>query len=598
MIDSRDFTLATQSAVAAAVEKESQHAMDHLIEVANRNPEICIVLDEFGRMSAWGIENVGSKSKKATNIFNVAYIEDLPLAFAKSPDTNLNYVQIHNFCRETPGASLTILAHHFDGRIEWIQAKIDELFDPSPRQHRWIRKSLWTGHSSSISKIVRSNTGQALFSRTNSNSGILWKKTSDISETPLKQQSILESSEHIHRTCILGEGAHVVFLHHKRISLWDATQSFGSQMADRPYTLQGKPLCLILLPEVEVSLSLFHVATISSEMKGIVWEISLPKIKVSSGGSNGYSDATILRELCVFDLGIQDNIDFVLPVDPAGSVALISGFVDKFARDVAVSYTTSGVIRTWTARVDVNKQGVEWLLTSTVESGIEHPSLASATSIRKTALVDSERTGLTIWDSRSAQLEFEEIFETRDVIRDLDWTSTPDNQSVLAVGFSHRVLLMSQLRYDYINKGSAWAVIREIRIRDLTPHPIGDSIWLSGGEFVIGSGNQLFIYDQTIETMDGSSFVGMEGPTSSLFSVVSRLNGTLPIFHPQFLGQCILSGKASLVQRILVNLNKALKFFTDGDELDSFLGMSLREFTVAPEVTFDSLRWPGLANLF
>jgi RAVE protein 1 C terminal len=67
---------------------------------------------------------------------------------------------------------------------------------------------------------------------------------------------------------------------------------------------------------------------------------------------------------------------------------------------------------------------------------------------------------LTIWDTRvsrfSVHEEFRNTFPSEDIIRDLDWTSTPDTQSILAVGFPRRVVLFCQQRYDYLNSGSTW----------------------------------------------------------------------------------------------------------------------------------------------
>src|SRR5258706_15660482 len=140
--------------------------------------------------------------------------------------------------------------------------------------------------------------------------------------------------------------------------------------------------------------------------------------------------------------------------------------MDTFARDVAISYTNAGLLRSWTAKVDMEKHRVDWLLTCSVETGVVEPALASGSSIRKAALVNANRSELTIWDVRGARLEYAQDFGMQDVIQDLDWTSTPDDQSILAVGFPHRVLLLSQMRYDYLNKGPAWASIREINIQD------------------------------------------------------------------------------------------------------------------------------------
>lgn len=185
-------------------------------------------------------------------------------------------------------------------------------------------------------------------------------------------------------------------------------------------------------------------------------------------------------------------------------------------------------------------------------------------------------------------MEYEETFKGNGVIQDLDWSSTPDNQSILAVGFPHRVIIYAQLRYDYINTGPSWVQIRDVRIRDITPHPIGDSVWLGSGNLIIGAGNQLFVQDENVEVSEGLfpslRTISRKTATIDIFTAVSRLNGPLPIYHPQLLSQCVLAGKLMLVQRILITLYQKLKFFSEGDELDSFLGFSSEDFSEDPEV--------------
>ena len=42
-------------------------------------------------------------------------------------------------------------------------------------------------------------------------------------------------------------------------------------------------------------------------------------------------------------------------------------------------------------------------------------------------------------------------------VQDLDWTTTSDLQSVLAVGFPHQVVLICEQRMSYSEKGPGWA---------------------------------------------------------------------------------------------------------------------------------------------
>ncbi|KAI1930848.1 regulator of (H+)-ATPase in vacuolar membrane [Ophidiomyces ophidiicola] len=578
IIDSRDFALATERAVQRGDPKDgNHHALEHLIEIAAKSPEICVILDGRGHMCAWGLENLGCKRQSSESIFNIAHVEGMHLSLPKGVLDQEDYAQFYPFAGGVSDDSFTILAHYFDGRIEWLDSKIHIMFDPTPRKSRMLSKATWSGHAGPIKKIVRTPIGKMLISRTDDNKAMVWRQRSGGTGSVLVQQSYLLSDLHIHRTFLLDDGKYLVNLHHNGISLWDVRSFHGKLLDKCNFESSSKPLCVLLIPTTDPSSSTIYVAAIGADMAGIAWEINIPAEHGHPNGVNG--NQKYLRQFCTFHLGVNEDISYILPVDPAGSRMKTTGFLDLFATDIALSYTHTGTVRTWTAKVDSQNQKVDWLLTSTVETGIQSPSLASAASMRKAALVNQHRAHLSIWDTNNAQLEFEEYFSEQDIIRDLDWTSTPDVQSILAVGFPRKVILLSQLRYDYLDAGPSWTKIREIRMQDFTPHPIGDSCWLGNGSLVVGAGNQLFVFDKYIEAnqpiVTGLRIHHEQSSHADLFQVVSRLNGPLPVFHPQFLAQCILSGKTSLVHLILTSLHRKLKFFTDGDELDGFLNIPL-----------------------
>ena len=589
IIDSQDFATATQRAVEDGANRAGKdyHALEHLLEVGRRSPEICVVLDGHGHMSAWGLESVGCKARTETNVFNIMHIENLKLSFSQDAVGKERMVQFLNFCSGDRGSAFTLLAHHFDGRIEWLQGRIDELLDPSPRKDRLHAKVLWTGHDGPIKKIVRSVSGKALVSRTNDNEGLVWKQKSDKCGMALIRSSSLSCPEHIHRTWLLGEGDFVIVLHHRSVSLWDARSPVAHPVTSCKFKVEGKPLCLVQLPEPGLTSRVIHLAITTSSMQGVVWEVRLPPKAEQVNGSENYPNPHI-EEFCSFEFRLEDELAFMLPVDPAGSAELTSNFLDSFAKDIAISYTDNGVLCAWTASVNLEKQSVDWLVTSKVETGIDEPFLASGSSIKKTAIVDASKTGLTIWDARSGELEYEARYGNLDEVQDLDWSSTPDQQSILAVGFPHKVVILSQMRYDYLNAGPAWAAIREIYIRETTPHPIGDSTWLGRGNLAIGAGNQLFTYDKDIALSDDvvRDLLIPAHPHGSwdIFDLVTSLNGPLPVYHPQFLAQCILAGKHVQVQKIVISLHKALRYFAAGDELDSFLSLSVDNFCIEQEV--------------
>jgi hypothetical protein len=591
-----DLAAATEKAVQEGTQSKGEAAaLEHLIAVANRSPEICVVLDGRGRMSAWALENIGCKTRKS-NIFNVAHVTSPELDFLKgNPSTEGPHVEAYSYCHS--GGHLHLMLHFFDGRIEVYRSNVAALFDQNPKRRRLTQICLWTGHSAPIRKIVRNFSGKAIVSRTEHGQGMIWKHELDARRTGLARQAAIPEQGHIHRMCLLRNGRFVVFLRHENISLWDCRQSEPTMLAEQKYDVPGKPLCLLVLPRQKVEdYTTAHIATVTSEKKGVVWEVKFPfysRTHSTTPVTNGTKhQQPSVREFAQFALEDAGDLAYVLPVDPAGTTPHVSGFLDVFARDVAISYTHTGRVEFWTARVGHSGDGVEWLSTSSMETGVPNPALVSGSTRKKAALVNASRSALTIWDIRGARLEYTQEFENSHTIRDLDWTSTPDMQSILAVGFPHRVLLLSQMRFDYLNEGPAWAAIREISIRDFTPHPIGDSVWLGDGHLVIGAGNQLFVQDRQFDA--GSSLVtSLRLPQRrggekhwDLFDVVQRLNGPLPVFHPQFLSQCILAGKIVLVHAILMALYKTLKFWAVGDELDDYLGLALEDFYEVDHVGF------------
>lgn len=587
----RDFSAAVERAVldADAPASKDDAPLQHLIDVANKAYEVCVVFDGRGRMSAWGLENVGPKSHTHTSrkVFNITHVRSPDFDFLKGQETEFPHVEIYSYC-DKPAGNLHMLIQYFDGKIEVYQSNIARFFDIRPNVKHLTLSRVWAGHSAPVKKIVRNFSGRAIVSRTvEEGECIVWRHALNSNEPALSRQAVIFQTEHIHRTCVLRKGRFVLFLGHENLSLWDCRQSTPVLISECGYAVEGKPLCLLVLPRPRVQdFTTAHVATITSDKRGIVWELKLPAYAQKSGMAaepavNGHQGAS-MHEFCRFDLGDAGDLAYVLPVDPAGSPAMISGSLDVFARDVAISYTRSGRVEFWTARLDEEQRRVDWLSTSSMETGVSNPALVSGSTMKKAALVNSSRTAVTIWDIRGARLEYTQDYDTHNTVQDLDWTSTPDSQSILAVGFPSRVVLLSQMRFDYLNKGPAWAPIREINIRELTPHPIGDSTWLGDGHLVVGAGNQLFAYDRHFDV--SSSLVTSlrlphrKGGMWDLFEVVQRLNGPLPVFHPQFLSQCMLCGKISLVHSILMALHETLKFWVEGEPIGNYLDIDLEQF--------------------
>ncbi|KAG1716000.1 hypothetical protein ID866_1165 [Astraeus odoratus] len=163
---------------------------------------------------------------------------------------------------------------------------------------------------------------------------------------------------------------------------------------------------------------------------------------------------------------------------------------------------------------------------------------------------DPDGQELTIWDSNESEfasgLEHRRIFSAAEPINDLDWTSTPDNQSILAVGFTNHIELLCQQRKTYFDEDPGWSICWRVELGNFVPYPISDSIWLANGSFLVGAGHQMFLYSQSSREADMSTY--------SLFEYVARVNGPLQDYHPQMLLQCLLWGKLALVKQIIVRM--------------------------------------------
>lgn len=266
-----------------------------------------------------------------------------------------------------------------------------------------------------------------------------------------------------------------------------------------------------------------------------------------------------------------------LPGDYSGfcRISAVDTFLEK---DLSVT-DDEGHFRSLAVIYDESNNRMNWTQTTSIRTNIPKASkIHGASLINKLAIIDESGSQLSIWDTKSGLLEYEQSFPKEyGQVRDLDWTFIDSHgacaNAILSVGFLRFVFLYTQLRYDYTNRVPTFAVLKQIDISDSTSHEIGDLIWLDDCYLVIGSGNQFFIDDKWVEVGgDGATNSSIDTTirelmvgynvhqTSFLISDLVRiLNGPLPLYHPQFLIQALLMNEVKLVEEILVKLLKTLR---------------------------------------
>lgn len=125
----------------------------------------------------------------------------------------------------------------------------------------------------------------------------------------------------------------------------------------------------------------------------------------------------------------------------------------------------------------------------------------------------------------------------------------------------------------------------------------------------MAAGAQLYVFDKSIQNLDirGQQQLDVHSyHAETIFDICQRLNGPLPVYHPQFLQQAILtgissasvidllSGKLQLVRNLLGKLERLLTNNVSGDksesglgthtEIDTFLDTPLSEFFAGAQV--------------
>ncbi|KAH9969083.1 WD repeat-containing protein [Russula dissimulans] len=310
-------------------------------------------------------------------------------------------------------------------------------------------------------------------------------------------------------------------------------------------TLHTKPELVLPLPSI---LSLFSLPPRSAAPHECIYAVtasptSICHIHAVSG------ETPSLSLVSQTPLPLPSPAAFVLPVDPMGWIS--SRGPTRMEHDVLLSVGKDGELMFWVP--EGRKTG--WRCTGRVRTGRNNIRMAQCSSAKKTVLIvpcaDGEE--LTIWDSKESEfssgLEYAKTLGSSDQVHDLDWSSTPNGQSILAVGFAHHVEILCEQRMTYFDEGPGWGVIRKIEIENLLPYPISDSIWLAHGTLLIGSGHQMCLYGLPRQPES-------ERAEEGLFEYVARLNGPLADYHPQMLLQCLLWDKLDVVKAILVNLSR------------------------------------------
>ncbi|CDK25199.1 unnamed protein product [Kuraishia capsulata CBS 1993] len=609
---------------------------EHLARLQSSNFELVMVIDEDSNVSLYGLVNVSHILPGALRQFKLevkSFHEDnygnkhVPFpAFIKLGENCLPKREGSLFFQDislvTSGRDihkdLTLMIHDVArGSIRHVAIGFEDLFQfepivspdsgfiklPSPSQESDLLSApkevisigtlvhKFTGHNKSIQQFIRSNDGAACLSVTRFCESYVWYPiTVSDGGVTLSRKALLKTKSPIKYAVILQGGDFVVTLTGDVLTCWDCrietvNQNTCGHTSDKlavsvgSLTIKGdqRVLSLLVLPETKSNVA--HIVAIKEGLSSEAWEL------VVSGGE---------VKLMSFSTGqfpfAPTEVHLISPVDPVGWTAKVNKGSPS-ERDMLAIIDSYGSVMIYSVSLKDNQ--IAWILKSSFKTGISNATQIKGSSLHKLAIVDENCESFSVWDTRGCLLEYEESVKQSSVgngqkIKDIDWTCTDHNQSVLAVGFSSCSILYTQLRYDYTNDTPSYRAIKLIDISEQTTHEIGDSLWLKNGTLVIGAGNQIYVSDQTLDPendiLTQQALGTIQIMTKNLFHLCRVLNGPLPAYHPQLIIQMLFLGRFKTVEKILCVLCDRLREISldpNGDvlrDVDPTLGLLTSDF--------------------
>lgn len=560
ILDSCDFKALVEEACGkkGATERE-KHTRDHLKDIVSRECEICIVTDDRGNLSAWGLERVACKARQPGVFNHIGHAEGLDLRFSRDTRPGYNHVQSYIFGGRGSNGSLHYLANYFDGRLEWLTSPVEQFFDPSNLNRQIVSEASLTGHTKTIESLSTSHDGSTIVSASSEYEAIVWSKSNSVSKSPLLINSEIYTTEAIVDTIAIHRGHFVIALHHDRFTVWDCRQMKALFVAQESHELISTPISLVLITDAISPSNDYQFAIVSSDMDHCYFDISCeePFTAISIKQSSVLSTKSSSNQGNGF--GATQDIYLIEP--------LLGGKI--------AACNKAGDIEIWKLPADTS--GADWCPTSstTIQTNIKDSSLLSVLDDRFLAVCNSSKNVLVIWNERDNLLEFTKKFEAYETIQALAWSTTPSNNAILAVALTHKILLVAQHVYHDLNSRAPWIVLKMIDVMQDTTVPLAAMTWIDNDTILCAAGSQMFGLETSLSRPESitPSIHEASNKQEHISDVVDQSNLALSFHHPHCLMQLVMSGQLSYAAYTLRCFDKILKFWSEGEEIDKFIGL-------------------------
>lgn len=557
ILHSRDLSRAAERALQAH-RQGTDHALEHLIEIANRSPEICVVLDARGHMSVWGLENAGYKNKQTAEKFNVALVDGVDIHLPDQISVE-DLVQIQAFANNDLSASLCILVHSHSGQIDWYQGSFTHFFDTAARERRIQLHSSWSGHASAIDNMVSSQDYTRFISWTSTKRAIVWVQSAT---GALLRKSRLSTKADILDAILLSTRDIAITLSRNSIDVWNI-QALQAHLIHHVDLDSDRVSGLVLTTPEQPTSPKINFGVIGKCLNIQLYCAYLP-IQSCNAQSNGYHQ--LLSSLGETSLQSAEEANAVCNYACSASATGVKGAL-------ILTLDQAGTIK---VHDRFNVTATASAVPSVCFNTYIRPSALSSICDSFAAVVHEDLRTISIWNVKQACNDFCHTFSEYDEVQGLHWHVTENGFHLLAVRFTYTVVILSQRRYSSDHRKSAWAIQQVVRSREHSNLAIGSLCWLEPCQIVLGAGNQILVFDvEAVQRRVNSP--GQDTRKTVEINCAQEIilyNSSLPSFHPDTLASLFQTRRYPAIETILAALQDELRFAVEGDTVPSDLGQS------------------------
>jgi hypothetical protein len=575
---------ALSGAISTAISKQqvgkTSHSLEHIKEINSRQPDAFVTLDGLGRMSAWGLQTSGHRRRPSTpsgnskQAYHIAHAEDTDLKFP----VGLNV----RFETWFDGDQMNLVVHTFDGVLKWWQGGVEKFFSPAIRgSDRLACIATWSGSHGVTEGLRASPSVMELLAW--SHQGNLTRFTSSTT-TDLQTARQYKPKTKVTRTpgildaYLLDDNATILCVTASAVSMLGSS---GDYLATAAHSL-SQP---IRLHKIDGKDSPSGYRFVLYNCTG-----SSVTILVNSLANPSKAQVTIGERK---NLPMSDDIS---NAEGQWKHVQVVSHPRKSGWLRLVGLSRAGVISRRDVSAEVLQKGgfepkEEFL---SFPSGFTDSCLLEATS-EVAAVASEDGHGIAVIDLKNGYVEHRQQVSQRVHSARLNACTTPlsrhkgDANNTLAIAFNDSVDILAQARYESTQSAEqhTWHHLKRISISGMGP-TITAVTWLAEGELVIAAGHALLRSDGIVAGTEIVSELRDRLDLSASAHVKSQslmhsLKQPLVSWHPQLLQHLGLRGQLHAAAGILRRLERALRFYTEGDELDPLLDAAPKDLTAGKD---------------